>query len=71
MCVLLIIQGVWPNCDFKAQLGRSIVWIWLYTCLYEKIENSESEKMENREKQNRQEGKNGHISLYLLQNMKC
>ena len=49
MCVLLIIQGVWPNCDFKAQLGRSIVWIWLYTCLYEKIENGESGKMENRE----------------------
>ena len=36
-----------------------------------KIENIESGKMDNREKQNDQEGKNSNISLYLLQNMKC
>ena len=71
MCVLLMILGVWPNCDFKAQLGRSIVWILLYTCLYEKVENNESGKTGNRETQNGQEGKNGNISLYLLQNMRC
>ena len=27
MCILFIIEGVWPNCDFKAQLGRIAVWV--------------------------------------------
>ena len=27
MCILFIVKGVWPNCDFKAQLGRIAVWV--------------------------------------------
>ena len=36
MCVGLIEKGVWPNCYFSAQLGRSVFFefsLYVYVCL--------------------------------------
>ena len=36
MCVLLIEKGVWPNCDFKGQLGHIVCLSFvenMYVCI--------------------------------------